>query len=242
MSLRRLLIMTLGALAPGFAVTASASGAAAPLPATIAPAFPSAISTAPGPGTFLVARRTLKDPYFGESVVYLFEHDEDGSLGLIVNRASDIDLSEALPDIEDSQAEAHSVYYGGPVGLQRIMMLMRNSSASIGMAFVADDIYISADRRVLDAVLESKKTASDVRFYLGHSGWGSGQLDFELKRGSWHVVKADPDEVFTADTETLWQRMIERLEPEGIQVRNSPVGTDVLPSANLPSFAFSSIR
>jgi putative transcriptional regulator len=191
-------------------------------PASIAPDLPDTSTGEPGPGVFLVARRALDGPHFGQSVVYLVEHDEDGTLGLIVNRSSDISLSEALPNIEDKQATAHALFYGGPVGLPMILMLVRSKSATEGMAHVADNIYISADRRVLDEILAAKKPESEARFYIGYSGWAAGQLDFELERGSWHVVAADTDAIFSGETGSLWNRLIERLEPRGIQVDNEP--------------------
>jgi putative transcriptional regulator len=182
---------------------------------------------------FLVARRALDDPYFGQSVVYLVEHGEDGTLGLIVNRSSDVSLSEAIPDIEDMPATAHALHYGGPVGLPMILMLVRSELATEGMEHVADDVYISSDRRVLDEVLAAKKPASKVRFYIGHSGWAAGQLDFELERGSWHVVAADTDAIFSGNTASLWDRLIERLEPRGIQADNR---------SSLPILAFGAKR
>ena len=171
---------------------------------------------------FLVAKRALDDSHFGQSVVYLVTHGEDGTLGLIVNRSSGISLSEAVPGIEDKQATAHALYYGGPVGLPMILMLVRSESVTEGMEHVANDVYISSDRRVLDEVLAAKKPGSEVRFYIGHSGWAAGQLDFELERGSWHVVAADTDAIFSGKTGSLWDRLIERLEPRGIQVDNRP--------------------
>jgi len=171
---------------------------------------------------FLVAKRALDDSHFGQSVVYLVEHGEDGTLGLIVNRPSDVSLSEAVPDIEDKQATAHALNYGGPVGLPMILMLVRSESATEGMAHVVDDVYISSDRRVLDEVLTAKKPDSELRFYIGHSGWATGQLDFELVRGDWYVVGADTNAIFSGETDSLWNRLIERLEPTGIQVDNRP--------------------
>jgi putative transcriptional regulator len=178
---------------------------------------------------FLVAKRALDGPHFGQSVVYLVEHGEDGTLGLIVNRSSDISLSEVLPDIKGEQATTHALFYGGPIGLPMILMLVRSESAATEMTHVADNVYISADRRVLDEVLAAKKPASEVRFYIGHSGWAAGQLDFELARGSWHVVAADTDAIFSDETDSLWHRLIERLEPRGIQVDSG---------ASLPILAF----
>jgi putative transcriptional regulator len=192
------------------------------VPTSIAPGLPSTITGKPGPGMFLVAKRALDDSHFGQSVVYLVEHGKDGTLGLIVNRSSDVSLSKAVPDIEDKLATAHALYYGGPVGLPMILMLVRSESAMEGMAHVVDDIYISSDRRVLDKVLAAKKPVSELRFYIGHSSWAAGQLDFELLRDDWHVVTADTDAIFSGETDSLWNRLIERLEPTGIQVDNQP--------------------
>ena len=201
-------------------------------PISTAPALSDTSAGEPGPGMFLVARRALDDSHFGQSVVYLVEHDEDGTLGLIVNRPSEISLSEAVPDIEDKQGTAHALYYGGPVGLPMILMLVRSESVTEGMAHVANNVYISADRRVFDEVLAVKKPGSEVHFYIGHSGWAAGQLDFELARDSWHVVAADTDAIFSGETESMWNRLIERLEPKGIQVDNR-ASLPILASANL---------
>ena len=187
---------------------------------SIAPTLPVTSTGEPDRGMFLVARRTLHGPHFGQTIVYLVEHGEDGTLGLIVNRPGDISLSEAIPDIEDKQAAAHVLYYGGPVGLPMILMLARNESATEGMEHVANGVYISSDRLVLDEMLAAQKPRSEVRFYLGYSGWAAGQLDAELERGSWHVVAADTDAIFSDKTDLLWDRLIDQLEPKGIQVDN----------------------
>jgi putative transcriptional regulator len=185
---------------------------------SIAPALPGTSNVKPGSGMYLVARRALTGSHFGESVIYLVEHDEDGTLGLIVNRPSAISLSEAVPEFEGEQATAHDLHYGGPVGLPMILMLVRSDSAADGMTHVADDVYISSDRGVLEAALAARKPASELRFYVGYSGWATGQLDSELDRGSWHVVAAGADTVFSGEPGSMWNRFIERLEPTGIQV------------------------
>lgn len=212
---RRFLIALCAALGVALADKSVASGLA-----SVAPALPATGTATPAPGMFLVARRSLDDPHFRQSVVYLVTHDEGGTLGLIVNRRGNISLSEALPDIEDAQATEHALYFGGPVALSVILMLTRGESAIEGMTQVIDDIYISSERRVLDQVIAAAKPASEVRFYIGHSGWAAGQLDSELERGGWHVVKADPEAVFSSDAGSLWQRLIEQLEPAGIQANS----------------------
>ena len=218
--MQRIRILIAICVALGVAMVGESIAAGPLAPVSVEPTLPAKSTGDPGPGMFLVASRTLYDPHFGESVVYLIEHGEDGTLGLIVNRSIDISLSEAVPNIEDKQATAHKLYYGGPVGLSMLFMLLRSESATEGMAHVADDVYISTDPRVLDEALATRKSASELHFYTGHSGWGSGQLDFELSQGSWHVVKADTDAIFSGETNSLWDRLIERLEPMGIEVDN----------------------
>lgn len=212
------------AICAALAIAVAGESAAGGLlvPAATAPGFAIMKTGKPGPGMFLVAKRALYDPNFAQSVVYLVEHGQHGTLGLIVNRSSGISLSEAVPDIEDKQAAAHTMYYGGPVGIPMILMLVRSKSATEGMTHIVDDVYISSDRGVLDRVLAAKKINSELRFYIGHSGWAAGQLDFELLRGDWYVVAADTDAIFSNDTDSLWSRLIERLEPTGIQVENRP--------------------
>jgi len=212
------------------------------VPTSIVPGFPDTITGKPGPGMFLVARRALDDSHFGQSVVYLVEHGQDGTMGLIVNRSSEVNLSKAVPDIEDKLATAHALYYGGPVGLPMILMLVRSESATEGMAHVVDDVYISSDRRVLDEVLAAKKPDSELRFYIGHSAWATGQLEFELLRGSWHVVTADTDAIFSGETDSLWNRLIERLEPTGIQVDNQPPLPNLIPGDHLIADVYEAIR
>lgn len=180
--------------------------------------WPRPTGGAPAAGMFLVATRALDDSHFGRSVVYLLEHGDDGTLGLIVNRPGDSSLLEAVPDLADVGAAAHGLYYGGPVGLPMIMMLARGDRAAEGMAYVVEDVYLSSDRDAMEAALAAGRSASELRFYVGYSGWAGGQLESEFERGSWHLVPGDADTVFSADAEKLWPRLIEQLEPEGIEV------------------------
>ena len=182
-----------------------------------------AAGRAPAAGMFLVATRALDDSHFGRTVVYLLDHGDEGTLGLIVNRPGDSSLSEAVPDLVEAGAAAHDLYYGGPVGLPVIMMLARGDGAAEGLAYVVDDVYVSTDRDAIEAALAAGKNASELRFYFGYSGWAGGQLEAEFERGSWHLVPADTDAVFSGDVEDLWQQLIEQLEPEGIQVYRWPL-------------------
>ena len=174
----------------------------------------------PGRGTFLVAKRSLEDPSFGQSVVYLVVHGDGGSIGLIVNRRSNLALADTVPDFAPALSTYYRLYFGGPVELSMVLMLARGEPSTEGLLPVADGISISSERPVMEAALGERDSPQELRFYLGYAGWADGQLAAEMTRGSWHVVPADPDAIFAADTVSLWERLIERLEPEGIQVEH----------------------
>jgi len=196
-------------------------------PLSISPLVPGTTPAKPAPGKFLVARRDLDGSYFGRSIIYLIEHDGDGTLGLIVNRHSNIRLSEAMPDIEAERAQSHALHYGGPVGLQMLFVLVRGNSVPGAMTHVAEDIYVGSDQRIIEAIMTARLPSNEVRFYLGYSGWAGGQLNSELERGSWHVVAADTNAIFTDEADTLWYQLIEQLEPTGIEVNNQRSPSDL---------------
>jgi putative transcriptional regulator len=176
----------------------------------------------PAAGMFLVARRALYDPFFAGSVVLLLEHGSHGTQGLIVNRRFHATLADAVPDLDGPEAERHRVFFGGPLGSHQIFMLLRNDEPLPRTQHIAANIYFSADREVLDNALTSGTPGTALRFYVGYASWGAGQLAHEIARGSWHLIAADPAVVFDAGSEQLWDRLIDQLEPEGIEVRHHP--------------------
>jgi putative transcriptional regulator len=214
-----------------FALAAlSANGEARPLPTMPAAmdggsvgnagaTFRPAAAAAPAAGMFLVARRELLSPAFSQSVVLLLRHDESGTLGVIVNRRTRFRLHELLPDLKNGRAAAHSVFIGGPVAPQALVMLMRREKPAAGIEPVTDEIVFSAERKVLEALIARNKPPADLRLYIGYAGWAAGQLDAELARRSWFVVQASAEQVFSDGEEDLWERLIDRLDPPGIRVR-----------------------
>jgi putative transcriptional regulator len=168
---------------------------------------------------FLVATRDLIDPWFGRSVVLLLNHDSDGSLGLIINRRFQTTLADAVPDLQQGEADRHPIFFGGPLGSHQVFMLLRNQKPIPQAHHIAGDIYFSADRAVLDHALEQKTPRSELHFYLGYASWTAGQLEQEMARGSWHLISGDSATVFEDSGEPLWDRLIDQLQPPGIEVR-----------------------
>jgi putative transcriptional regulator len=173
----------------------------------------------PASGMFLVARRSLTGPIFRRTVVLLLDHDMNGSLGLVVNRKISSTLADLVPDIESEEAEKHRMFFGGPVGTHQVFMLLSDTDPMPGVHQIATDVYFSADRQVLEKLLERKASDSEFHAYLGYAGWSAGQLVAEIERGSWELIQADPEAIFDNSDPTLWERLINKLEPLGIEVK-----------------------
>jgi putative transcriptional regulator len=157
----------------------------------------------PGRGVFLVAEDEIEGGPFYQSVVLLLSHGKDGTLGLIVNRVTRMRLSEALPDLDVGEPSPR-LYFGGPVGLEGLLVLFRSDGPPPNADRVMENVYYSGDRSVLEELVKGGKRSDELRVFVGHSGWAPGQLDAELRRGSWYVRRADPLNVFHPEPERLW--------------------------------------
>jgi putative transcriptional regulator len=158
----------------------------------------------PEKGVLLVASAEMRDPRFYQTVVLLLAHGENGTLGLIINRASEIPLSEVLPELEIPGLESQLLFFGGPVGLNGLLFLMRSDLVPERATQVMEDVYFSGDRALLEELLEQNQDSRDMRVYLGQAGWAPGQLEDELAGGSWGLVRADPSTVFEKDLDDIW--------------------------------------
>jgi putative transcriptional regulator len=176
----------------------------------------------PAPGRFLVAKRSLLDPNFRETVIYLVAHDEEGTWGMVVNRRTEMRLSEVLPDIEQDEASEHRVFVGGPVGLSHLVMLFKGAVGQGRVQSVNDDVYVSLDRGVLENLLDNHTPTDALRLFAGHAGWSPGQLEAEIAEDAWYVVPGDIEAVFSRNVVFLWHHMIAELEPDGIEVQKQP--------------------
>ena len=159
----------------------------------------------PEKGIFLVAHPRIGGP-FRQTVVLLLAHGEQGTLGLVVNRPTDVPLSEVLPEMARGDKESRDLYFGGPVGLENLIFMFRSDKEEAGAAHVMDDVYFSGDRQVLERVI-GERGPDRLRIYIGHSGWAPRQLDAEIARGDWRLVRADATAVFGRNSERLWKRL-----------------------------------
>jgi putative transcriptional regulator len=166
-------------------------------------------------GKFLVASRDLGDPNFAKTVILLVHYSDDqGSVGLVVNRRTDVPMSRVFQDLKEAKGRMDPVYVGGPVELNSVLALLKTKSKPENATRVFGDVYLISNKDVLRATMASGAEASVFHTYVGYAGWGAGQLEHEVELGAWHIVQADSATVFHADPDSVWPRMIQRTETQ----------------------------
>ena len=167
------------------------------------------MSTVPRKGRLLVAAPDLRDPNFRQTVVLLLDADEDGALGVVLNRPGTVRVADALPGAAPSAAPPPLVFVGGPV----------EPAAVVGLGRLAHrDLVVEGVERVLPGVgvvdltglPDLRGSVVDVRVFAGYAGWGPGQLDEEVASGGWFVLDAVPGDVFCGEPDALWLAVLRR--------------------------------
>ena len=165
-------------------------------------------------GKLLVADKSMLDPRFAQTVIYLVRHDEKGAFGLIVNKPLvKIPLADLLRqlNVEGTETQAElDLYFGGPVqGELGFVLHSRDFAAAKATATVQGGYAVSDVRQVLRAISEQKGPEKAL-FAVGYSGWAAKQLDAELERGDWSVIDADEDLVFDLPVSEKWSAALDR--------------------------------
>jgi putative transcriptional regulator len=160
-------------------------------------------------GRLLVAAPALVDPNFSRTVVLILEHNDEGALGVVVNRATSVPVGEVLPAWSPLASTPPVLFQGGPVSLDSALGLGKAGEG-------ADPIGWRRLRGPLGLVDLDTPTELVVgvlgalRIFAGYAGWGGGQLESEIDEGSWFVVDAIPEDAFTQDPDRLWRTVLRR--------------------------------
>ncbi len=164
----------------------------------------------PSRGLFLVADPKISDPSFKKTVVLLLQHGKKGTMGLIINRSTALPLSQLLPKMDAVSQPVGILYDGGPVDRETLTLLYRSDLAASEARPIFDDVYASQEARILAEQLRLSEGRQDFRLYAGYAGWGPEQLQREMKRGDWHLVKADAASLYERPLKRIWQEMFNR--------------------------------
>lgn len=170
-------------------------------------------------GQLLVAMPTMSDPRFARTVIYMCVHNDEGAMGLVVNKSLDSltfpELLEQL-DIESLGVAAdRPIHYGGPVETGRGFVLHSLDYHQEGTIRIHDDVGLTATIDVLRDIAESRGPAQSL-LALGYAGWGAGQLDDEIQQNAWLNVPADSTLIFGPSDDEKWERAIAKI---GINLR-----------------------
>ena len=162
-------------------------------------------------GRLLVASPALGDPSFARAVVLLLDHDEDGALGVILNRPTPVGVDAVLPDWQPFATAPGVLFQGGPVALDSALGLAAVPSDSdeepLGWRRLSGALGL-VDLDTPPEILAAEM--ADLRIFAGYAGWGAGQLEAELAEDAWYVVPAEATDAFSPEPEGLWRSVLRR--------------------------------
>ena len=161
----------------------------------------------PARGQLLIAGPALLDPNFWRTVVLVVEHTDEGALGLVLNRPSETSVGESVPQIEQLVELAEPLFVGGPVQPSSVIVLAEFDDPTEAALIAFDDIGVLGGTGSSAELVPGVRTG---RAFVGHAGWGPGQLDSELERGDWFLERARREDAFTEDPGELWPHVLTR--------------------------------
>jgi putative transcriptional regulator len=156
-------------------------------------------------GQLLISSPLLQDPNFRRTVVLMTHHDDEGAMGLVLSRPSDVRVADAVPELTALPGVDERVYVGGPVQPEAVVVLVEFADEPSDTEPIVGHVAFmqaGSDVEELDVVR--------ARVFAGYSGWGPGQLEAELEESSWIVVAAEPGDVFAPDPDELWRTVLHR--------------------------------
>lgn len=162
-------------------------------------------------GYLLVAAPGLADPNFDHTVVLIVRHDEDGALGLVLNRPTRTRIADAWSQVSDAPCRRHDLLFqGGPC--QGPLMILHDDEGMAQLE-VSDGIYFTVDQDHAQRLVRDAKRPA--RWFVGHSGWSAGQLESELETGAWLTLQASPRHVFEEGA-SEWERVKREADRDGL--------------------------
>jgi putative transcriptional regulator len=146
----------------------------------------------------------LPDSNFADSVVLVMNNLGPTPVGIIINRPMPIPVSRLFPDLKRLAQLRDKVYFGGPVEFGSVWFLFRAAAPPEHAIQACDGVYLSADRKLLLELLGRDKPMDGLRIFVGHAGWGPGQLEAEIVNGDWTLKRAEPEAIFNGNSEHPW--------------------------------------
>ncbi|HEX6843782.1 MAG TPA: YqgE/AlgH family protein [Actinomycetota bacterium] len=169
-------------------------------------------------GMLLVSNASLFDPNFRRTVVLIGHHDDEGAVGVVLNRPLEIAVDDAVPGLADLVAPGDLLFEGGPVQPEAAVVIAEFEDPSKAELLAFGDVGFLPD----ESDVEELGGLRRARVYSGYSGWGPGQLEEEMAEDSWLVAPAIAEDVFGDEPERLWEQVVARLGPGFALLRTMP--------------------
>ena len=163
----------------------------------------------PAKGKILISEPFLNDPNFKRTIILLSDHNDDGTVGFILNKPTQFRVHHLLEDFPEFDAP---VYFGGPVQVNSLQFIHRAGKILEDSTEICDGLYWGGSFEILKLLIEAKQVQpSDFRFFIGYSGWEAGQLGEEIKISSWIVTPTNTDNVFSDEPDKLWGEILKSM-------------------------------
>ena len=177
-----------------------------------------------GKGYFLIANPVLPDPNFSRTVVLLCNHDEHGSFGLVINRPAPISAKEVFEGMGVSGSPTGKLFIGGPVSPSQVFYLCQSKMPLPELDAISDGVYMGMSWELLDnLMMRIEDPKNNIRFYMGYSGWGAGQLAGEMDRLSWLTCEAQSEFIFQENEESIWAYAVKSMGKDYEYLIKAPV-------------------
>jgi putative transcriptional regulator len=144
-------------------------------------------------------------------------------MGVIINQPTEMKLSMVFSDIKELQKRSDTIFLGGPVMRNQLMMLVRTGVRPEGSLRVFQNVYVASPFKLIEKIIKNEEKGERFRVYAGYAGWARGQLERESKRGEWHILPADADTVFNKKPFEIWPELIHRSSYQYVRIREKPV-------------------
>lgn len=163
----------------------------------------------PAKGKLLISDPFMGDPYFNRMVILLCEHNEEGSFGFILNKYVEMDLTDVMEEVPEI---SNRVSIGGPVDNNQLFFLHTLGELLPGSVLITNGIYVGGDFKILKNMLVNKSIdESQVRFFVGYSGWAEGQLLEEMSDESWYVSDMNDLPLMDTSRDDLWSLAFKKM-------------------------------
>lgn len=163
----------------------------------------------PQKGSVLISEPFLTDNYFRRSIVLLTEHNEEGSMGFVLNKPIEIGINEVVEDFPETNAE---ISIGGPVSTNTLHYLHTLGDIIPESVHVIGNIYWGGKFEIVERLIKSGNLLKEqIRFFLGYSGWSPEQLEDEIEENAWVVSQINPEEIMKPMSQAFWTRTLRKM-------------------------------